>query len=219
MIRIDTLTVGMFQSNCFVVSCTETAKAVLVDCGDEGERILDTVESMGVSVTAIINTHAHLDHVAGLPEVIADLGVPVWMHRDDVPLYEGLDGQAAMFGLTAPPRVAIDRYIEDGETFAVGNASGRFIHAPGHSPGSVCLYFAGERPPQLICGDVLFMGSIGRTDLPGGDYGTIMRTLEERFLPLPDDTVVYPGHGPTTTIGDEKRSNPFVAPLARRSGR
>lgn len=215
MLRIDTLTVGMFQSNCFVVCCTETDRAVLVDCGEEPERILQTVDSMGVKVTAVINTHAHLDHVAGLPEVVAALGVPVWMHRADVPLYEGIEGQAAMFGLTAPGRVAIDRFVEDGESFQVGNVGGSFILAPGHSPGSVCLYFGGEDPPQLICGDVLFMGSIGRTDLPGGDYATIMRTLASRFLPLPDETVVHPGHGPATTIGHEKQFNPFLAPLAR----
>lgn len=215
MIRIDTLTVGMFQSNCYVVSCADTDEAVLVDCGDEPERILAAVRSLGVTVTAIINTHAHLDHVAALPEVVPALGVPVWMHADDMPLYEGLESQAAMFGLTAPARVAIDRFLEDGETFRVGAVTGAVILAPGHSPGSVCLAFQDEDPPQLLSGDVLFMGSIGRTDLPGGSYDTIIHTLESRFVPLPDEMVVYPGHGPATTIGHEKRTNPFLAPLCR----
>jgi glyoxylase-like metal-dependent hydrolase (beta-lactamase superfamily II) len=147
--------------------------------------------------------------------VVAALKVPVWMHRDEMPLYRSLERQAAMFGLVAPARVAIDRFIEDGERFTVGRSTGEFILAPGHSPGSVCLYFPGPQPPQLICGDVLFAGSIGRTDLPGGDYATIMRSLKTRFLPLPDATVAYPGHGPSTTIGEEKRTNPFLEPLSR----
>lgn len=217
MIQIDTLAVGMFQSNCYIVSCSETREAVIVDAGDEGERILSTVESLGVTVKAVVNTHAHIDHVAGLPEVVAGLGVPVWMHGADMPIYEEIEMHAAMFGLTAPKRVKIDRYLEDNETFDVGNVRAQIILSPGHSPGSVCLGFWEEGPPRLICGDVLFMGSIGRTDLPGGDYATIMSTLKNRFIPMPDDTVVYPGHGPATTIGDEKRSNPFVAPLVRHS--
>jgi len=216
MIQIDMLTVGMFQSNCYIVSCTETSEAVIVDAGDEGGRILDAVASLGVNVTTIINTHSHLDHVGGLPEVVAALNVPVWMHRDDMPLYESIEQQAAMFGLVAPARVAIDRFIKNGEQFSVGNVTGEFILAPGHSPGSVCLHFPGPQPPQLICGDVLFAGSVGRTDLPGGDYAVLMHSLKTRFIPLPDDTVCHPGHGPATTIGREKRTNPFLAPLAPR---
>jgi glyoxylase-like metal-dependent hydrolase (beta-lactamase superfamily II) len=218
MIQIDMLTVGMFQSNCYIVSCTETKEAVIVDAGDEGERILETVARLGVTVTAVINTHSHLDHVGGLPEVVAALKVPVWMHRDDMPLYESIERQAAMFGLVAPARVAIDRHIEDGERFTIGRSTGEFILAPGHSPGSVCLYFPDPSPPQLICGDVLFAGSVGRTDLPGGDYAVLMHSLKTRFVPLPDDTVVHPGHGPSTTIGREKRTNPFLSPLAGRTG-
>jgi len=215
MLQIDMLTVGMFQSNCYIVSCTETKEAVIVDAGDEGERIVEAVSGLGVDVQAVICTHSHLDHVGGLPEVVAALKVPVWMHKDDVPLYESIERQAAMFSLTAPARVAIDRFVEDGEHFTFGRVTGEFILAPGHSPGSVCVYFPGPTPPQLLCGDVLFAGSIGRTDLPGGDYGTIMHSLKTRFLPLPADTVCHPGHGPSTTIGEEKRTNPFLAPLAR----
>jgi glyoxylase-like metal-dependent hydrolase (beta-lactamase superfamily II) len=151
--------------------------------------------------------------VAALPDVVPALNVPVWMHRDDQSLYEGLDNQAAMFGLTAPGRVAIDRWVEDGETFAIGNVNASVFLAPGHSPGSVCLLFEDDDPAHVISGDVLFMGSIGRTDLPGGDYDTIIHTLKTRFVPLPDDTIVHPGHGPATTIGREKLTNPFLAPL------
>jgi hydroxyacylglutathione hydrolase len=215
MIQIDSVTVGMFQSNCYIVSCPETKDAVIVDAGDEAHRILETVSALGVNVTAVINTHAHLDHVAGLPGVVDALGVPVWMHRADMSVYESLEQQAAMFGLTAPKRVEIDRFLEDGETIRVGKLEASVVLTPGHSPGSVCVHFQGTDPPRLICGDVLFMGSIGRTDLPGGDYQTIVDTLTNTFLPLADDTVVYPGHGPATTMGNEKATNPFVAPLAR----
>ncbi len=216
MIQIDSLTVGMFQSNCYIVSCPETNDAVIVDAGDEAHRILDTVATLGVSVKAVINTHAHLDHVAGLPGVVEALGVPVWMHRADMPVYESVEQQAAMFDLAAPGRVEIDRFLEDGEVVRIGNLEAKVVLTPGHSPGSVCLLFEGTDPARIICGDVLFKGSIGRTDLPGGDHQTLVNTLTRSFLPLSDDTVVYPGHGPATTMGNEKATNPFVAPLVRR---
>jgi glyoxylase-like metal-dependent hydrolase (beta-lactamase superfamily II) len=215
MIQIDSLTVGMFQSNCYIVSCTETGRGVIIDAGDEGDRIVETISTLGIEVDAVVNTHAHLDHVAALPEVVAALGVPVWMHQADMALYEGLQMQASMFGLTAPPTVAIDRFIESGETIAVGNLECEVLLAPGHSPGSVCLKFSGEEPPRVVCGDVLFLGSIGRTDLPGGSYPVMMETLRDVLLPMSNDTVIYPGHGPATTIGNEKRSNPFLAPMVR----
>lgn len=215
MIQIDMLTVGMFQSNCYLVSCSETREAVIVDAGDEAERILEAVAGLGLRVGAVIATHAHLDHVAALPEVVDALGVPVWMHRDELRMYEGLGSQAAMFGLQAPGRVPVDRLLEDGEVVTVGNSKAEILLTPGHSPGEVCIGLWGEHPPILLSGDVLFQGSIGRTDLPGGDYGTIMETLRTRFVPMPDETVVYPGHGPATTIGHEKKTNPFLAPLSR----
>jgi glyoxylase-like metal-dependent hydrolase (beta-lactamase superfamily II) len=215
MIDVEFLTVGPFQSNCYIVSCTETREAVIFDAGDEAARILDTVRSLGVRVQLIVNTHAHIDHVSALPEVAEELGVPVLMHRNEVPIYEIVPAQAAMFGVEAPGQVAIDRYVEDGDELRFGSVRGEFLLTPGHSPGSVCIHFAAASPPRLIAGDVLFRGSIGRTDLPGGDYDTIMRTLATRFIPLPGETVVYPGHGPATTIGEEKRTNPFLAPLAR----
>lgn len=213
MMQIETVTVGPFQSNCYVVACTETGDALLIDCGDEAPRILGTVERLGVNVRAIVNTHTHLDHVAALADVIDALHVPVMMHAADMPVYEMLEGQAAMFGLSAPRRVKIDRFVEHGEKIDVGNLSGEVLLAPGHSPGSICLRFDALGHDTVFAGDVLFRGSIGRTDLPGGSYETIVNTLRTLFVPLPDDTVVYPGHGPATTMGEEKRTNPFVVPL------
>ena len=216
MILIQMLPVGMFQSNCYIVSCSDTNEGVVIDAGDEGETILSAVDRSGVRITAILQTHAHLDHVGALDQVAPALAVPVCMHNDEVPVYERVEQQATMFGLGAPKRVPIDRMLEDGEKINIGNLVAEVVHAPGHSPGSVCFYFANETPPRIIVGDVLFKGSIGRTDLPGGDYGTIMNTLAGVFLPLSDDTIVYSGHGPETTIGEEKRFNPFLSPLAGR---
>jgi hydroxyacylglutathione hydrolase len=215
MIKIDYLTVGPFQSNCYIVTCTETNDAIIVDAGDEGPRILAAVDQLGVNVTTVVNTHAHLDHVSGLPEVVDALKVPVFMHRDDMPIYDAVQEQAIMFGLKPPRQIDISRYLVDGDTVTVGNLEAEVLLTPGHSPGSVCLGFWKTNPPCLIAGDVLFQGSIGRTDLPGGDHDTILRTLSERFVPMADDTVVYPGHGPDTTIGIEKKTNPFLAPLVQ----
>lgn len=216
MIQIEMFPVGMFQSNCLIVSCSETLEGVVIDAGDEGETILRAIDRLHVNIKAILQTHAHLDHVGALDEVVPALSVPVCMHREELPVYDMLQQQASMFGLTAPKKVTIDRILEDGEEIPVGNMTARVLHAPGHSPGSACYYFEAEDPPRIIVGDVLFKGSIGRTDLPGGSYGTIIESLTNVFLPLPDETIVYSGHGPETTIGEEKRSNPFLAPLARR---
>jgi glyoxylase-like metal-dependent hydrolase (beta-lactamase superfamily II) len=208
----------MFQSNCFIVSCSETREGVVIDAGDEAEIILKTIDQLHVNIIAILETHAHIDHVGALDEVQPALGVPVYMHKDELPTYEMLSQQAAMFGLQPPRSVAIDRTLQDGDTIKIGKLTATVLHAPGHSPGSVCYYFADETPPRIIVGDVLFQGSIGRTDLPGGSYDTIIETLTNVMLPLPDDTIVYSGHGPETTIGEEKRFNPFLAPLAQRGG-
>lgn len=215
MIEIETLSLGMFQSNCFIVNCSETREGVLIDPGDEPEVILKTIDRLHVNIKAILETHAHVDHVGALDEVKPALGVPVYMHEDEIPVYGTISKQASMFGLQPPKRVSIDRTLTDGDLIEVGNLQAKVIHAPGHSPGSVCFHFANETPPRIIVGDVLFRGSIGRTDLPGGSYGTIMDTLKRIFLPLPGDTIVYSGHGPETTVETEKRFNPFLAPLAR----
>lgn len=216
MFRIESLTVGPFQSNCHIVACGETREAVIFDAGDEAPRILAAVEAMGVEVKAVVNTHAHLDHVAGLAGVVEALGVPVFMHRDEEPVYQAVGQQALMFGLPMPRTVPIQRWLVEGDTIRVGKLRGEVMLMPGHSPGHVIVVFPDETPPRAIVGDVLFQGSIGRTDLPRGDHATMMGTLE-RFLPMADDTVIHCGHGPDTTIGEEKRWNPFLAPLARRA--
>lgn len=216
MIDIQMLTLGMFQSNCFIVSCGDTREGVVIDAGDEGEVILKAIDRLHINIKAILETHAHVDHVGALYEVKPALGVPVYMHKDELPMYGMISKQASMFGLKPPKTVSIDKTLEDGDEIQIGNLTAKVIHSPGHSPGSVCYYFANESPPRIIVGDVLFKGSIGRTDLPGGSYGTIMETLKNVFLPLPGETIVYSGHGPETTIDEEKRFNPFLAPLAQR---
>jgi hydroxyacylglutathione hydrolase len=215
MFRVESLTVGPFQSNCHIVACGETGEAVIFDACDDAERIVETARATGVEVKAVINTHAHLDHVAGLAGVVDALGVPVFMHRDEMPLYEAVGQQAAMFGLPVPRVVPIQRFLVEGDVVRVGNLEGRVMVMPGHTPGHVIVVFDRESPPFAVVGDVLFQGSIGRTDLPGGDHEQMMRSLE-RLLPMADETVIYSGHGPATTLGEEKRWNPFLAPLARR---
>jgi glyoxylase-like metal-dependent hydrolase (beta-lactamase superfamily II) len=218
MFRIESLVVGPFQSNCHVVACTETNEAVIFDAGGDAPAILDLVRGMGVAVKAVVNTHAHIDHVSGLAEVVDALGVPVFMHPDEMPLYQHIAQQAAMFGLPAPRTVAIHRRLEEGDVVNVGKLRGEVMWMPGHSPGHIIVVFKDETPPRAVVGDVLFQGSIGRTDILGGDHDVMLRTLE-RFLPLADETVVYSGHGPATTIGEEKKWNPFLAPLAARAKR
>ena len=217
MFQIESRTVGPFQSNCHIVACGETREAVIFDAGDEPARILAAVAAMGVSVKAVVNTHGHLDHIAGLAGVIDALAVPVFMHRKDEPLYQAAGQQALMFGLPAPRVVPVQRWLEEGDVINVGNLRGEVMLMPGHTPGHVIIVFSGESPPHAIVGDVLFQGSIGRTDLPGGDHDVMMKTLE-RFIPMPDDMIVHCGHGPDTTIGEEKRWNPFLSPIARRMG-
>ncbi len=218
MFRVESLVVGPFQSNCHVVACTETNDAVVFDAGDDAPRILDLVRRMGVAVKAVVNTHAHLDHVAGLAGVVDALGVPAFMHADEAEMYEHVVEQALMFGLNPPRVVPIHRWLAEGDVVNVGKLRGEVMLMPGHTPGHIIVVFRDETPPRAIVGDVLFQGSIGRTDLPGGDHDVMMKTLE-RFLPMADDTIVYCGHGPETTIGAERRWNPFLAPLARRAPR
>lgn len=213
MIRIESLTLGPFQSNCHIVACERTGEAVIFDACDEAPRILATVRAMNVNVKAVINTHAHIDHVSGLPGVVDALGVPVFMHKDDVPVYDALEQTAMMFGLAVPRQVDIHRWLEEGETIRIGELGGRVMRMPGHTPGHIIVVFDKTIPPRAIVGDVIFQGSIGRTDLPLGDHNAMMKTLR-RLLPMPDDMILYSGHGPETTIGAEKRFNPFLAPIA-----
>lgn len=213
--RVDTLTVGMFQSNTFVVSCDRTNEAVLIDAGDEADRIIEHIESSDLRLKMIIATHGHIDHVAAIPEVSEAFSVPVFMHRDELPVYRSAGQQAALFGLEPPVTLEIDHFLTDGDTVRIGELAGRVIHTPGHSPGGVTIVFDAETPPKAFVGDVLFRGSIGRTDLMGASPRRMFEILKNVFLAMPDDMVVHPGHGPDTTIGYERSTNPFLLEAAR----
>lgn len=203
---------GVFAENCYLVVDEQAAQCAVVDPGEEAGLILHKIAETGAQPVAIWLTHAHLDHVLGVARIAAETAAPVWLHPADRPLYDAVPDQAAWFGLGAPPRLpAPDRDLVHGEELAVGALRFAVRHAPGHSPGSVC--FVG--PGVVFSGDVLFAGSIGRTDLPGGDFETLIASIERELLPLPDDTILYSGHGPESTIGRERRTNPFLTGVYR----
>ena len=203
---------GMFAENCFLVIDELTHQCAIVDPGQEAGLILHKIEQAAAQPVAIWLTHAHVDHVLGVAEVARQTGAIVCLHPADRPLYNGVAEQAAWFGLAASEeQPAPDRDLVAGEQLKVGGLSFDVRHAPGHSPGSVCFVGHGV----VFSGDVLFAGSIGRTDLPGGDFETLIASIERELLPLPDDTIVYSGHGPETTIGRERRTNPFLNRIYR----
>jgi len=221
MALLWTFPVGPIQCNCVVMACGETREAVVIDPGEEEDRILEVLSREKLTCKTILLTHGHLDHVGAAAPLAAATAAKVLLHRDDLFLYEHVAEQAATFGFSPPPTVPIDRYINDGDTIRTGRIEGTVLHTPGHSPGGICLLLTGEadgaggerpvRPPYLFSGDTLFAGSIGRTDLWGGDYDRLIRSIRERLLPLPDETIVIPGHGEATTIGRERRMNPFLS--------
>lgn len=210
--RIATAAAPPFYKNGFVVSCEDTREAVLIDPGDEVEGLLRAVHDHHLLVKAILLTHAHLDHVTGVARAQGDLAVPIWLHRDDLFLYDAAVEQGRMFGLEVDAPPPVDRFYENGVPFRFGNYVVDILHTPGHCPGGVCLAIgrkdAADR--ELFVGDTLFEGSIGRTDLPGGDMPTLLHSIETVLFAFPDDTIVHSGHGPDTTIGHEKRTNPFL---------
>jgi glyoxylase-like metal-dependent hydrolase (beta-lactamase superfamily II) len=210
--RIAVAAAPPFMKNGYVVSCEDTREAVIIDPGDEAGALLDYVRRERLDVKAVLLTHAHLDHVTGVRAVKDALNVPVWLHRDDQFLYEGAVEQGMMFGLRVDPPPPVDRYYEPGVPFTFGRCIVDVSHTPGHCPGGVCLAIgrAGQPGRELFVGDTLFAGSIGRTDLPGGDLDTLVRSIREVLFAYPDDTVVHSGHGPDTTIGEERRTNPFL---------
>jgi hydroxyacylglutathione hydrolase len=212
-----------FFKNGFVIGCEETREGIVVDPGDEVDLLLDEVTRHGLTITMILLTHAHLDHITGVGRAKQVLGVPVWLHADDNFLYEQVVQQGQMFGLRVQPQPPVDHFYEGEGPLRFGRYTVRVRHTPGHCPGGVCLAVsrlrgvgssAGqgreEDPPVLFVGDTLFAGSIGRTDLPGGDLPTLLRSIREVLFSYPDDTVVWSGHGEQTTIGREKRRNPFL---------
>jgi hydroxyacylglutathione hydrolase len=208
--------VGMLQCNCSIIGDPVSGEALVVDPGDEVARILDLLGRHKLTVKAIVSTHAHIDHVGGLSKLHQYTGAPVMMHRDDIPLYQAMDVQAAFLGVPPPEVGTVDQLLTEGDALQWGSLVAHVMHTPGHSPGSISLYLppdAGKitvAPPQLFAGDTLFAGSIGRTDLWGGSTETIMDSLRGKLMQLPDDTIVHTGHGPRTTIGEERESNPFL---------
>jgi len=202
-----------FYKNGYVVACERTRHAIVIDPGDDVAEQLEIVRREGVTVTMILLTHAHLDHVTGVGAAKAALGVEVWLHRDDLFLYERAAEQGRMFGLHVEPQPAPDRFYVEGESLAFGDYVVDVKHTPGHCPGGVCLAIgrAGQSGRELFVGDTLFAGSIGRTDLPGGDLETLLASIRNELFVYPAATIVHSGHGPDTTIGQERRTNPFLA--------
>jgi hydroxyacylglutathione hydrolase len=259
-----TIPVGILQCNCSIVGDPATREALVIDPGDEVNRILDLLGRHKLTVKVIVSTHAHIDHVGGLSKLHQYTGAPVLMHRDDLPLYQAMDMQAAFLGVHPPDLIEVDQLLKEGDVLHWGSFEAQVIHTPGHTPGSVSLYLphdagrvtgaaavkkilvkdeAGDEiaiadllkktidpentreilvadefeqilcpAPQLFSGDTLFAGSIGRTDLWGGSMEQIMDSLRSKLMHLPDATIVYPGHGPVTTIGQERHLNPFLQP-------
>jgi hydroxyacylglutathione hydrolase len=201
-----------FFKNGFVLGCEDTREGVIVDPGDEVDQLLDAAKQHGLSITAILLTHAHLDHITGVAKAKAALGVPVWLHEADNFLYEQVVQQGEMFGLRVDPQPPVDHFYEGEGPLRFGHYTVRVRHTPGHCPGGVCLAVThdGDDKATLIVGDTLFAGSIGRTDLPGGDMPTLLRSIREVLFSYPDETVVWSGHGEPTTIGRERRTNPFL---------
>lgn len=200
-----------FYKNGFVLGCERTREAVVIDPGDEVAELVRLVDAHRLSVRHILLTHAHIDHVTGVAEARRVFDAPIHLHRDDLFLYNRVGQQAAMFGLQATQPPPPDCFY-DGSVITFGDYEVRVHHTPGHCPGGVCLQIgkAGESGRDLFVGDTLFAGSIGRTDLPGGDYDVLMKAITGVLLPLGDDAIVHPGHGPDTTIGRERTTNPFV---------
>jgi hydroxyacylglutathione hydrolase len=197
---------GQFLENCYLIIDEATASCAIVDPGEEAGLIASKLQTERVTPVAIWLTHAHVDHVIGVPRLKDATGVPVYLHPADRPLYDRVPEQALAFGMQAEPLPPPDRELKHGDVLTVGALALRVRHAPGHSPGSVVF----EGHGAAFAGDVLFQGSIGRTDLPGGDFDTLRSSIERELLTLPDSTIVYSGHGPETTVGHERRANPFL---------
>lgn len=204
---VKQLTVGVVQSNCYIAGCEKTGEGVVIDPGDEAERILAAVRELGLDIKYILNTHAHFDHIMANGPVLEATGAPLALHPLDLPLLQARGG-AALFGLEAPLSPEPTMSLAEGDQISFGQYTLQVLFTPGHSPGHVSFYEA--EAGIIFDGDVLFAGGIGRTDLPGGSYETLMNSINEKLMVLPDETVVYSGHGPATTIGRERAGNPWL---------
>jgi len=204
----EILPVGPLQCNCSIIGDETTRQAMVIDPGDDIDDVLALIRKHNLQVKQIVITHAHIDHVGGAMKLRAATGAPILLNQNDYALLKMLDVQATWIGVPTPGKVEIDHSVSTGETVSAGSHTAQVLHTPGHTAGSVCLYFQPEK--KLIAGDTLFAGSIGRTDLPGGSMQKIMHSLHDTILSLPDETVVIPGHGPLTTIAAERETNPFL---------
>jgi hydroxyacylglutathione hydrolase len=206
---------GPFMENGFVVGCEATREAAIIDPGDTVQDLLDFAARESLAIRHILLTHAHIDHITGVAAAKRALGVPIYLHRDDLFLYEHVVEHGLMFGLRVERQPPVDVYYTAGQVIAFGECEARPHHTPGHCPGGVCLQIgkAGARAKDLFVGDTLFAGSIGRTDLPGGDYNVLLASIRSVLFAFGDDAIVHSGHGPDTTIGAERRSNPFLQAL------
>jgi len=204
----EIIPVGPLQCNCSVIGDEGTREGMVIDPGDEINGIMALVQKHGLTVKQIVITHAHIDHVGGAMKLRQLTGAPILLNQNDYALLKMLDVQATWVGMATPDKVEIDQALAEGDKLRAGSLEAAVLHTPGHTEGSVCLYFPAQQ--KLIAGDTLFAGSIGRTDLPGGSFQKIMSSLHQRVLALPDETLVVPGHGPLTMIGDERESNPFL---------
>jgi hydroxyacylglutathione hydrolase len=205
----EILPVGPLQCNCSVIADEASREAIVIDPGDDIDNVVAILQRRGLTVKQIVITHAHIDHVGGAMKLKRLTGAPILLNQNDYELLKMLDTQAAWIGMPAPGAVSVDQSVTDGDRIQAGQVSGTVMHTPGHTEGSICIYFPAEQ--KLIAGDTLFAGSIGRTDLPGGSFKKIMGSLLNTVMALPDDTVVVPGHGPVTSIGEERETNPFIA--------
>jgi len=201
--------VGMLQTNCYLLGAPETKQAVVIDPGGDGERIIKRIEGLNLSLVAILNTHGHFDHILDAWTLRDRLGGKIYMNPKDEPLlHDRMVGMGAFFGSgSQPPKGDIDLPLEEGDALSFGSISLKVMATPGHTPGHVSLYLADAN--IIFVGDTLFAGSIGRTDFPGGSFDALIRSVREKIFPLPGETMVYPGHGPETTVDRERRTNPF----------
>jgi hydroxyacylglutathione hydrolase len=210
---LESFPVGPLHCNCTILGDEVTREAIVVDPGDNIPEILSRLQKHGLNLRQIVITHAHIDHVGGAVLLKRATGAPVFLNQKDLGLLSAMEMQAGWIGVPTPEVAPPDASAEDGLTVGLAALPGEVIHTPGHTPGSICLLF--QKQNLLLAGDTLFAGSIGRTDLPGGDGRQILRSLRDRLLILPDTIRVLPGHGPETTIGEERQSNPFLQPNVR----
>ncbi len=205
---LETFPVGPLQCNCTILGDEATREAIVVDPGDEITRIHQRLIALGLTLKQILITHAHIDHVGGALKLKSLTGAPIYLNEADLPLLQMMSMQAAWLGIETPETAPPDESLTDGRLVGLENYPARVIHTPGHTQGSICIHFAPLK--MVLAGDTLFAGSIGRTDLPGGNFEQIIDSIQSRLLPLPEETKVIPGHGPATTIGIESRVNPFL---------